>query len=46
VQDTHIRKEAVVAVEESNLHRRVREILDANPECATNLGDDFYKGRH
>jgi hypothetical protein len=46
VQDTHIRGEAVVAVEESNLHRVICENFDANPECATNLGDDFRKGHH
>jgi hypothetical protein len=46
VQDTHIRGEAVVAVGESNKHRGICENLDANPECATNLRDDFHKGRH
>jgi hypothetical protein len=39
VQNIHIRKEAVVAVV-------VRENLDANPECVTNLGDFLRKGRH
>jgi hypothetical protein len=37
VQDPHTRGEAVVAVGELNQHRAVRENLDANPECATNL---------
>jgi hypothetical protein len=44
-QDTHIRKEVVIAVWDLNKHRGVRENLDANPECATNLGDDLRKGR-
>jgi hypothetical protein len=46
VQDTHIRGEAVVAVGELNLHRGICENLNANHECATNLGDDFRKSRH
>jgi hypothetical protein len=46
MHDTHIRREAVVAVGELNLHRGARENLDANPECATSLGDDLRKGRH
>jgi hypothetical protein len=39
VHDTHIRGEAVVAVGEMNLYRGICEKLDANPECATNLGE-------
>jgi hypothetical protein len=46
VQDNHIHGEAVVVVGELNEHRGIYENLDANPECATNLGDDFRKGRH
>jgi hypothetical protein len=49
VQDTHIRGEAVVAVGELwdiVEHCGICENLDANPECATKLGNDFHKGRH
>jgi hypothetical protein len=46
VQDTQIRGEAIVAVGELDKYRGVYENLDANPECATNLGDEFRKGRH
>jgi hypothetical protein len=46
VQDTHSRREAVVAVGKLNKDRGGRENLDANLECATNLGDDLRKGRH
>jgi hypothetical protein len=46
VQDTHIRGEAIVAVGEWNLHRGICENLDANPECAKSLGDDYRKDRH
>jgi hypothetical protein len=37
VQDTHMRRDAIVAVGELNFHRGVREDLDANPESAAKL---------
>jgi hypothetical protein len=46
VQDTHIRGEAFIAVGELNKRRGICENLDANPECATNLGDDLRKRHH
>jgi hypothetical protein len=46
VQDTVIRKEAVVEMGELNYHLGVRGNLDANPECTTSLGEDVHKGRH
>jgi hypothetical protein len=46
VQDTHIHKEAVVALGELNYHHGICEKLEANPGCGANLGDDFRKGGH